>query len=128
VELPGTAGLAHDGKKALQSQVVTMACPSAADCVVGGSFQFPQGSQKGQEVFLDAETSGRWTAARVPSGIVALNAGGDAQFGSLDSLYGATNDGLSCSSVANCAAGGFDTPPPDPVQGAFILAETPVQR
>ncbi len=128
VELPGTADLAHNGKKARQSQVVTMACPSAADCVVGGSFQFPEGSQLGQEVFLDAETSGQWTAAHVPSGIVALNAGGDAQLGSLDALYGATNDGLSCSSVANCAAGGFDTPPPGPVQGAFILAETPVHR
>ena len=123
VELPGSTGLAYKGKKARYSWVTTMACPSAADCSVGGVFRFPFGSRVGQEIFIDGEASGTWAAAHVPGGIVSLDAGGDAAFGSLLALFYGNGQGLSCASVANCAAGGDYTPPPDSDSGAFILTE-----
>ena len=126
VELPGTTSLAYKGKKARSSWVVTLACPSATDCSVGGVFPFPLGSKTGQEIFIDAEASGAWAAAHVPGGIVSLDAGGNAAFGSPLAILDGTDHGLSCASGANCAAGGVYTPPPDSDSGAFILAETRV--
>jgi hypothetical protein len=124
-ELPGAAGLAYKGEKARNSWIITMACPSATDCVVGGIFHFPLGSKLGQEIFLAGESGGTWAAARVPAGIDSLDAGGDAAFGALLTPLSLSDHGLACASVFNCAAAGDYTPPPDADSGVFLLTQTP---
>jgi hypothetical protein len=124
VELPGAAGLAYKGRKARNSWVTTLACPGSTDCAVGGVFHFSIGSKVGQEIFVAGEANGRWAAARVPDGIVSLDAGAGAQFGSLGSMLNGSNHGLSCASESDCAGGGFYVPPPGSDSGAFVLTET----
>jgi hypothetical protein len=115
-ELPSARDLSHGTAKAQGSEVDYIVCPSAGNCSVGGSYSWVANSDNpGEEVFVDGEANGGWAHVRVPVGIAALNTGLFAGF-----------SGLSCASVANCAAGGdYLNTSDDP--GAFIIAQTPAR-
>ncbi|HEY6788091.1 MAG TPA: hypothetical protein VI365_12350 [Trebonia sp.] len=115
-ELPSARDLSHGTAKAQGSEVDYLVCPSAGNCSVGGSYSWDANSDNpGEEVFVGGEANGGWAHVRVPAGIAALNTGLFAGF-----------TGLSCASVANCAAGGdYLNTSDDP--GAFIIAQTPAR-
>jgi hypothetical protein len=114
-ELPSARDLSHGTARAQESEVDFLACPSAGNCSVVGSYGWGLNSTSnngGEEVFVGGAANGGWAHVRVPAGIAALNTGLFAGF-----------TGLSCASVANCAAGGdYVNAADDP--GAFIIAET----
>jgi hypothetical protein len=77
--------------------MTAMSCPSAGNCSAGGILQGSQTSSVGGSLpdsgaFVLNETNGVWGLARELSGPTAFNDAGV--------------DSLSCSSVANCSAGG----------------------
>jgi hypothetical protein len=116
MELPSARDLSHRTARAQESEVDFLVCPSAGNCSVAGSYGWGLNSNNGgDEVFVGGEANGGWAHVRVPAGIAALNTGLFAGF-----------TGLSCASVANCAAGGdYVNAADDP--GAFIIAETPAR-
>ncbi len=89
VLLPGIATLSPGTVSALSS----VACTSAGNC--SGVGVYTDASALTQS-FVDDEQNGIWNPAQETPGDATLNVGGDMEF-----------NGLSCSSVGNCAAGGF---------------------
>jgi hypothetical protein len=87
-EVPGTATV-----NALGAAIRSLSCPSAGNCVAGGSFEDALGLQR---AFVVNESGGTWGDAKEVPGTATLNAGGAASVAS-----------LSCSSAGNCAAGGY---------------------
>jgi hypothetical protein len=89
IRVPGLAALNTGGN----AGVFSVSCPSAGNCVAGGSYTDGGGNRQG---FVADERNGAWgQAIRVP-GLAALNTIGDAQVGS-----------VSCPSAGNCAVGGY---------------------
>jgi hypothetical protein len=117
-ELPSARDLSHGTTRAQESEVDRLACPTAGNCSIVGSYSWGLNSDNingGEEVFVGGEANGGWAHVRVPAGIAALNTGQFAGF-----------TGLSCASVANCAAGGeYENAGLDP--GAFVITETPAR-
>jgi hypothetical protein len=87
-EVPGTAGLNTLGS----AEVLSVSCPSAANCTVGGYYD----ASTGLQAFVADEVSGTWDDAQEVPGTDTLNTGGTAIVSS-----------VSCSSAGNCAAGGM---------------------
>lgn len=77
--LPGTDG----------TQVASLSCPKAGNCVVAGNFINGAG-------FLASEVNGTWHAAKPVPGLSALNRSGNPQL-----------TALSCATAGNCSAGGW---------------------
>jgi hypothetical protein len=116
-ELPGATGLAFNGTKAQQSEVDYLACPTAGNCTAVGRYVWVTNIflRPSESAFVASEAGGRWSAASNPAGLVTLNSGAYAYFG-----------GLSCASVATCAAvGGYTTSAQ--ANGAFLLSEIPAR-
>jgi hypothetical protein len=112
-ELPGATALSHGTTKAQQSEVDILACPSAGNCSVGGSYSWTGTSSVDGEIFVGGESNGTWAPVKVPAGIAALNTG------LIDSFTS-----LSCASAATCAAGG-DYYDAKTNPGAFLIVEKP---
>ena len=115
-ELPSARDLSHGTKKAQESAIDYLACPSAGNCSVGGGYSWAAGGgNPGEGVFVGGEANGGWAHVRIPAGIAGLSTGLLANF-----------TGLSCASAANCAAGGeyFDA---GGNPGAFLIAEIPAR-
>ncbi len=87
IAVPGLAAL----NKGRHADVLSVSCPSAGNCAVGGYYQ-----NHGKQGFLAVESNGRWRQAIEVPGLGALNKGGPAQ------VYQ-----VSCASAGSCAAGGF---------------------
>jgi hypothetical protein len=93
--VPGIANAAD------QSQLGSLSCASAGNCVAGGSYQDASGHE---QAFVVSETNGNWANSEEVPGTGSLNVGGDAQ------VYS-----VSCPSAGACAAVGdyqnasFDT-------------------
>jgi hypothetical protein len=83
--VPGLRALGGDAEVSLVS------CPAAGSCTVAGSYQDGRKAQG----FVASERHGRWGQAIAIPGLRRLNAGGNAEIGS-----------LSCVSPGNCAVGG----------------------
>src|SRR5215472_3230921 len=88
IEVPGTAALNVGGS----AFVDAISCPSAGNCVAGGSYA--SGADHTQ-AFVVSERSGRWGKAKEVPGTAALNVGGSA-----------LANVVSCPSAGNCVAGG----------------------
>jgi hypothetical protein len=102
-EVPGTARLNQGG----QAVVSTVSCPSAGNCVAGGSYW--DAATYG-EAFIVREHDGTWHDAQEVPGT------GRAPFATRDPEI----DSISCPSVGNCtASGAMDSP-----QSAFVVSET----
>jgi hypothetical protein len=112
--LPGVTGLSYNGEKAAVSEIFNLVCPSAGNCTAAGTYYTNlSASPPAQNVFVASEVGGKWWAARVPAGLLALNTAGYASVAGLD-----------CAAAANCVVGGdYDSTAAD--QGAFLLAEVP---
>ncbi len=104
LEVPGSASL-NTGNSAAVSSV---SCPSAGNCVAGGTYNNLSGSQG----FVVSEVHGHWHHALDVPGLSSLNAGG-----------GANLDTVSCSSAGNCAAGGYYTEFYNSSYEAFVVSE-----
>jgi hypothetical protein len=88
IEIPGSAALSA-GRGA---EVGSVSCPSAGNCVAGGSYA---DRADNDQAFLVSERNGRWGRAVEVPGIAVLDAVGGGQVVS-----------VSCPSAGNCAAGG----------------------
>ncbi|HEY3905262.1 MAG TPA: hypothetical protein VGM14_15235 [Streptosporangiaceae bacterium] len=87
--VPGTGALnAGD-----QAEAPTVSCPSAGNCVIGGSYTSSGGHS---QAFLASQRNGKWSKAIEVPGTKRLNVGGDAAVNS-----------VSCPAVGKCSAGGF---------------------
>jgi hypothetical protein len=91
IEVPGTAALNVGGS----ASVDAISCPSAGNCVAGGSYADGAGHT---QVFVVSERNGWWGKAIEVPGTAALNVGGSASV-----------DAISCPSAGNCGAGGVYT-------------------
>jgi hypothetical protein len=90
--VPGLAALSKGGDRGPDAEVDAVSCASPGNCAAGGEYRDQHGHLQG---FVVSERDGRWgTASGVPS-LAVLNAGGQADVGS-----------VSCPSAGNCAAGG----------------------
>jgi hypothetical protein len=87
-EVPGTAAM-NKGNAVIN----VVSCGSAGNCSAGGSYQDVSGHQ---QAFVVSEVHGTWRQAEEVPGTATLNAGGNAEVGS-----------VSCASAGNCVAGGF---------------------
>jgi hypothetical protein len=89
--------IAVPGLKALNkgeaSEVDSVWCASAGNCVVGGDYTQRNGDCQG---FVVVERNGTWGAAMEVPGLAALNKRGDAEVSS-----------VSCSSASDCLGGGY---------------------
>ena len=103
VQLPGIATLGTN------STFTWIKCSSVGNC--SGVGVYTDASTHTQS-FVDDEQNGTWATAQETPGDVTLNAGGDMEFNE-----------ISCSSVGNCAAGGFYTDAATHLQ-AFTISET----
>ncbi len=74
------------------TQAVSVSCAPAGNCLGGGSYLNRSGSEQG---FVISERNGVWGRVIEVPGLGALNAGGNAQVGS-----------VSCASAGNCVAAG----------------------
>ncbi len=108
IEVPGTAALNAGG----DARVTSISCPSAGNCVAGGSYY--DGSSHYQ-TFVVSEQGGVWHNAIEVPGTAALNVGsaGTAE---------ARTTSVSCSRAGNCAAGGWYTDGSGNSQ-AFVASE-----
>ena len=88
VEVLSTEFLADEN-----AQVLSIACPSAGNCTIGGAYHDSAGHQ---QAFVGDERNGSWEAAQEVPGTAALNGKGNAQVLS-----------VSCASPGNCGAGGY---------------------
>jgi hypothetical protein len=89
VQLPGIATLSLGSVSALTS----VSCSSSGNC--SGVGVYTDASALTQS-FVDDEQNGIWATVQETPGDTTLNTGGDMEY-----------NGLSCSSVGNCSAGGF---------------------
>jgi hypothetical protein len=87
-EVPGLASLNTGGN----AYVEQISCPSAGNCVLGGSYEDSSGLR---HAFVADEVNGTWGNAQEVPGITSLEAGG------ISYVYA-----LSCASAGNCVAGG----------------------
>lgn len=90
IELPGSAALNVLGNAQLRS----VSCPSAGDCAAGGFYSDAAGDL--QPLVAD-EVAGTWVAAHALS------------VSAIDNARGTWVLSVSCASVGNCAAGGYNT-------------------
>ena len=88
VEFPGSGQLNAGGV----ASVLALSCPSAGNCVAGGSYTDHAGQL---QAMVASERNGTWSKALKIPGLPKLNAGGNAQIRA-----------LSCPSAGNCAAAG----------------------
>ena len=121
-DLPSAKSLSYKGKKASSSEVEGLACPSAGNCSVVGSYTIGNVSSPADtEGFVGREANGSWSPVYVPASLTSLNSGADANYGG---EAGLGDGGLACASAANCAAGGSYSTAKYGL-GAFIQAEVP---
>ncbi len=92
VEMPGTSAL-NNTQNAFNN-VQALSCPSAGNCVAGGSYTDTV-STSPEHPFLADERGGAWQNARNVPGIAVLSPDG----------YGAVS-AVSCTSAGNCVAAG----------------------
>jgi hypothetical protein len=111
----------------------SISCPSAGNCIAGGSYLTGGQNSLGFQAFVMTEKNGTWGTLQPVPGLVALNIGQSAGI-----------ESVSCSAPGYCGAGGYyaakkftktakpaktakaartDTPPPPPGQ-AFVVTET----
>jgi hypothetical protein len=76
-----------------QAEAPTVSCPSAGNCVIGGSYTSSGGHSP---AFLASQRNGKWSKAIEVPGTKRLNVRGDAAVNS-----------VSCPAVGKCSAGGF---------------------
>ena len=115
-EVPGTA--APDQGLITQvglngTEVNSVSCSSAGNCVAGGSYIAGTGNQDdfgALQVFVVSEVNGVWQRAEEVPGTAALNRGG------------AAIKSVSCVSAGNCSAGGYYTDLTK-AQQAFVVNE-----
>jgi hypothetical protein len=103
------SGIPHN----IGEEAGALSCPANGDCTADGTYVAADGEN---HPVLVLETDGTWHAAQQFPGITGLSSRGDAQM-----------NGLSCSSVGNCTAGGgvfTDPMPPYQVSAAFTVTET----
>jgi hypothetical protein len=103
--VPGSVTLNSGGN----AQVHSVSCATAGNCAAGGFYAEGSGDY---QAFVVSETHGSWGKARVVPGSVTLNSGGFARVFS-----------VSCTTVGNCAAGGFFAEGAGDYQ-AFVVSET----
>ena len=107
--IPGLLALEHHGDPEIAgSQIDSVACPSAGNCAVSGSYIDKSGRQ---HAFVAVEQDGRWGSAIQVPGLAALSTGGHAEVSE-----------VSCGSAGDCAAGGYYTDPSRHHQG-FVAVE-----
>jgi hypothetical protein len=108
IEIPGPAVYnAH-----LWAAVNAVSCPSAGNCVAGGYYTDPG---EYNQAFVISERGGTWGTA------IQLPFTGNAYY---PNGYGTLNS-LSCASVGNCSAGGYDNGQAavNTVESAFVVDE-----
>ena len=100
VPLPSDATTSSDGAYAGDA-LYAVSCPSNGDCVVGGTYTNSDSTSSPYqyEPLLDTESNGTWTSVKAPLPADASNDTGQAN--QTDVINTVT-----CSSVANCVAGG----------------------
>lgn len=86
---PGSTTLNHGS----YTWADAISCLSLGNCAMSGGYSDASGNTQG---FVANEVNGTWQAMSDVPGLPALNVGGDAE------AYG-----VSCTSVANCVAGGY---------------------
>jgi len=91
IEVPGSGALNAGGGAGIAS----VSCASPGNCAAVGDYREASAHL---QTFVVNERNGRWTKAIEVPGSGALNAGGNADIGS-----------VSCASVGNCTAGGLYT-------------------
>jgi hypothetical protein len=107
IQVPGTAALNSGGT----AYVASVSCPSAGNCVAGGSYADTSSTGLTEQAFVADEVNGTWgDAIEVPRTAV-LNSGGSAQVTS-----------VSCPSAGNCAVGGSYADSPSH-SAAFVADE-----
>jgi hypothetical protein len=108
IEVPGSAALNADGRAAVNS----VSCPSAGNCVAGGYYTEPGDYN---QAFVVSERGGTWGTA------IHLPFTGNGYY---PNGYGTINS-VSCASVGNCAAAGYDNgqAADNTVESAFVVDE-----
>ncbi len=102
--VPGMAGLNAGGN----SQVTSLSCPSAGDCVAVGFYTDGHGHV---QAFVASERTGDWLRVEKVPGTAALNTGGHAVVTS-----------VSCYGIGSCGAGGSYVDGSGATQ-AFVITE-----
>ena len=87
-QVPGLSALGND----ISSNAVTISCPSAGNCLAGGSYTY---TSEVTQAFAVTESGGVWANAVTVPGMSSLNKG-----------YASVNS-VSCASKGNCAIGGY---------------------
>jgi hypothetical protein len=108
IEVPGTATLSNG----MPTGVTSVSCPTTGNCAAGG---FYTDSSNHRQAFVADESNGVWGSAIEVPGTAALNLGGP-------ETDGAEVLSVSCTSAANCAAGGYYTDSSDTAL-AFMVDE-----
>ena len=106
-EVPGTTAL--NKYKSASAGLTSVSCASAGNCAAGGSYDYG-GTSHPQVAFVVTQKNGRWGKAQKVPGLPAINDGG------------AQVNSMSCTSAANCTAGGSYTNQPRHSQ-AFVVTE-----
>jgi hypothetical protein len=107
VEVPGTPIPMHR-----RTEIASVSCTAPGDCSAGG--YYAGGGVK--SAFVVTETGGHWGRAIEVPGLASLNAGGQAEIGS-----------VSCATAGNCSAGGYYASSPAASgyqQQAFVVDQT----
>jgi len=91
IEVAGPAGPDNSG----DTKLTALSCPSVGNCSAGGAYQ---GFNNKFQVFVVDEVDGIWHHAIEVPGTAGPGNSGNAEL-----------TALSCSSVGNCSAGGYDT-------------------
>lgn len=112
IQVPGMAKFGGG-----QSWINVISCPAAGNCSAGGVYDYENTERPFGSVFVINEVNGTWRTARPVPGMQKLNNDGD----------DAAITAISCSSVRNCAVGGYYTPATNeafPFWNPFVLSET----
>ncbi len=104
VEVPGTGKLNAGG----DADVGSVSCAARGSCTAGGSYADHTGRY---QAFVVSQVRGKWGRAVEVPGTGKLNAGGDADVGS-----------VSCAARGSCTAGGFYTGRAGHLQ-AFVVSQ-----
>jgi hypothetical protein len=116
-ELPGIGRLTYKGKKAVQSTVIDLTCPSAGNYSVIGLYGTSSAATWTPVGSFFSEVNGAWQGAQVAPGLAALSSSGVG-----------LPSGLACASAANCLAGGlYSVSGAHGGVGAFELTELPAR-
>jgi hypothetical protein len=92
IQIPGTPALNTGGN----ASVLSVSCPSAGNCALGGEVAVSSPSGNGNQPFVVSEVNGTWGEAIQVPGIAPAMTGGTDQVNS-----------VSCASAGNCVAGGY---------------------